>query len=372
MEFCCFTPVPWPHLAERPASWPFPNSAFDSERGAACFDAAVEQLVFAEECGFDWVGVGEDHMTAYGLAPNPIMLLSVVAAQTKRIKLATMGCPLPLLNPVRVAEELAMLDVLSRGRVIAGLIRGVPQNYAAYGMDPAESRERFDEALELVQKCWTHPETFAWESTHYSFPSVSMWPTPYSAPHPPLLISANSTTSAELGARLRSRIGAIHLYNRNAIDRVAEAYDAYRRVAADAGWVPGSEMFLIGLPTCVAETDARAKELLAQALDYQFGVLSGTYNEQKRRIAQSTPGYGLSPTEEDPPGIDERLEQGLVLCGSPDTVAEQIRFLQERLGCGVISMHLQVGNMPHRAVMDGMRLFCDEIRPRFVRAEALG
>ena len=220
MKFCCFTPVPWPHLDRRPDAWPFPSDTFDARACAQLYDEAIEHLVDAEACGFDWVGLGEDHMTAYGLTPNPLQILSVVAARTSRVRLVTMGCPLPLLNPIRVAEELATLDVLSRGRVIAGLIRGVPQNYAAYNVDPDESRARFSEGLELVEKAWSSPEVFAWESEHYTFPSVSLWPRPWQTPRPELLLSANSETSARFGAQKRAMIAAIHLYNLDALDRV--------------------------------------------------------------------------------------------------------------------------------------------------------
>lgn len=368
VRFCCFTPVPWPHLSCRPDSWPFPNTAFDASSCRACYDDAVEQLVRAEACGFDWVGMGEDHMTAYGLTPNPLLLLAVVAARTTRVRLAVMGCPVPLLNPVRVAEELAMLDVISGGRVVAGLIRGVPQNYKAYNVNPAESRARFGEAVDLIIRAWTERGVFAWESEHYAFPTVSIWPRPVQEPHPTVLCSANSVTSAEAAAGRRFLIGAIHLYNRDALDRVAEAIAAYRARAAVDGWKPPAETFLVGLQTCIAPTDQEAHDLLRPALDYQYGVLSGTFDAEKRRIAATTPGYGLSPTEESPPTLDERLDAGIVLCGSPETVTDQVRAIEAHLGVGVISMHMQVGTMPPGAVLRGMELFRDGVRPAFAQA----
>ncbi|MDF1810407.1 MAG: LLM class flavin-dependent oxidoreductase [Phycisphaerales bacterium] len=365
MKFCCFTPVPWPDLDRRPDAWPFPSDTFDASRCATCYDAAIEQLVYAEQCGFDWVGMGEDHMTAYGLTPNPLLLLSVVAARTQRVKLVTMGTPLPLLNPIRVAEEMAMLDIQSRGRVIAGLIRGVPQNYSAYNINPHESRSRFNEAIKLVTKAWTHPETFAWDGEFYQFPKVSLWPRPFQDPHPPYLLSANSVTSAEQAAHQRAMIGAIHLYNRDAIDRIGESFDAYRSIATADNWVPHPDTFTVGLQTCIASTDQEAFDKLRPALDYQYTKLSGTFNNEKRKIAAAGNGYGLSPTEENPPTLEERLEAQTVLCGSPETVVNQIKRLQDTLGAGVISMHLQVGNMPFESVHESMTLFAQSVRPVF-------
>lgn len=366
MKFCYFASVPWPHLDKRPEQWPFPNTTFDRDRGAACFHSAIDQLVAAESYGFDAVGVGEDHMTAYGMTPNPLLMLAIVAQQTKRVDLITMGCPLPLLNPIRVAEEMAMVDLLSHGRMVAGLIRGVPQNYAAYNIDPNESHARFAEGVELITKVWTAAEPFAWQGEFYAFPKVSLWPKPYTQPHPPLLFSANSTNSARIGAKHRASIGAIHLYNRDAIDRVADSIAAYKEIATEDNWNPGPDRFLIGLQTCIAPTDQEARERLAPALNYQYNVLSGTYNAEKRRIATST-NYGLSPTEESPPSLDERLEAGTVICGSPESVTQQIQALEDRLGVGTVAMHMQVGNLDPAFTEQGMSLFRDHIRPRFSR-----
>ncbi len=364
MKFCCFTPVPWPDLASRPDSWPFPNAGFDASRCADLYEDAAEQLVLAERVGFDWVGVGEDHMTAYGLTPNPLLLLSIVAARTRRVRLVTMGCPVPLLNPIRLAEELAMVDVLSRGRVIAGLIRGVPQNYAAYNVDPNESRARFDEGIELMLRAWTSTEPFAWESEHYRFPKVSLWPRPHTSPHPPLLFSANSVESAQRAAQRRAIIAAIHLYNRDALERISGAIEAYQAAAAKDGWQPSPEMFVVGLHACIGTSDAEAQDRLAPALDYQYNTLSGTYNAEKRKIAATT-GYGLSPTEERPPTFEERLDRGLILCGTPETVAGQIEHLRDRLGVGVISIQAQIGNMEAQTAAETIQRFGDQILPRF-------
>jgi alkanesulfonate monooxygenase SsuD/methylene tetrahydromethanopterin reductase-like flavin-dependent oxidoreductase (luciferase family) len=363
MRFCYFTPVPWPNLSARPEHWPFPNREFDAHRCATLFRDSLDLLIEAEACGFDWVGVGEDHMTAYGLTPNPLLFLSAVAAQTSRVGLAILGAPLPLLNPIRVAEECAMLDVMSKGRLIAGFIRGVPQNYAAYNIDPNESRARFAEANDLIHKAWTSTETFAWEGEHYAFPTVSIWPRPLQQPHPPVLYSANSTTSATFGATKRAMIGAIHLYNRDAIDRVGEAIEAYRVQAASDGWTPDPDRFVLGLQTCIANTDEEAFATLEPAIDYQYTVLSGTYNAEKRRIAAQKPGYGLSPTEERPPTLAERIERGIALCGSPDTVNTQIAALEQRLGVGTICMHMQVGNIATDSIRRSMVLFKDHVRP---------
>lgn len=364
VTFCCFNPIPWPHILRRPSKWPFPNRLFDPVKAIDYYRAQIEQMVFAEECGFDWVGVGEDHMTAWGLTPNPALILSILATRTKRVKLAILGAPLPLLNPIRVAEECAMLDVLSGGRLVAGFIRGVPQNYRAYGVDPDQSRERFSEAATLIIKAWTEREIFSWREKYYHFPAVSIWPLPVQKPHPPLIFSANSVDSAVVGARYRAMIGSIHLYNRDAIEQVEKAFRAYREEAREARWKPGADRFLIGLQTCVSDSDGQAQKLLEPALAYHFHKLSGLYDKEKILVSKNTK-YGHSPVELRPPEISERIEKGLVLCGSPATVTSQIRDLQARLGVGVISMHFQVGDMADADVRRGMELFRDHVLPSF-------
>lgn len=365
MEFCCFNPFSWPRVLARPESWPYPNGEFDPVEGHDFYRAQVDQLILAEECGFDWIGVGEDHMTAYGLTPNPSLVLAIVAHRTHRVKIAIMGLPLPLLNPIRAAEETAMLDVISGGRLVVGMIRGVPQNYAAYNVEPNESRGRFDEASQLMMKAWTETETFAWDGTYYKFPAVSIWPRPLQHPHPPVIYSANSIESGVAGAKRRGRIGTIHLYNRNALEQVKAVIAAYKHQAHADGWDPEPSQFLVGFETCIADTDEEARRLFAPAIAYRYNVLSGTFNQQKRELARGKPGYGLSPTEENPPTLEERIAHGLVLCGSPETVVEQIAYHRDNLGIGVVALQLQVGNLPDDVVRRGMQLFHDRVLPRF-------
>src|SRR5581483_4433889 len=159
---------------------------------------------------------------------------------------------LPLNNPVRVAEEYAMLDVMSGGRLIAGLIRGIPNEYIAYGVDPSESWERFEEAIDLVIRAWTEPEPFGWEGKHYQFRTVSIWPRPLQQPHPPLLFSGGSVESAAFAARKRAQIG---------------------------------------MHTHVARTDAEARETLGRGEDYFYRVLSSATQHANELVVHGSNYY---------------------------------------------------------------------------------
>src|SRR5207247_3036160 len=149
----------------------------------------MNALADAEEPGFDAVCVNEHHQTAYGLMPSPIVIAGALTQRTTRCKIAVIGNALPLYNPpIRVAEEFAMLDVMSGGRLVAGMVVGGGPEYYSYQLDPTYARERFREALDLIIKAWTHPGPFLWNSKHYFFNYVNPWPRPLQKPHPPIWI----------------------------------------------------------------------------------------------------------------------------------------------------------------------------------------
>src|ERR1700758_2662631 len=115
---------------------------------------ALEQFELADQVGFDWVTVAEHHYAPMSLTPNPMVMAGALAARVKRAQIALLGADIPILNPIRVAEEFAMLDTMTGGRVIAGMLRGTTNEYVTYNTNPSESRERFEEALELIKPAW--------------------------------------------------------------------------------------------------------------------------------------------------------------------------------------------------------------------------
>src|SRR5205814_8249022 len=125
----------------------------------------------------------------------------------QRARVCIMGALLTLNNPVRVAEEYALVAVMSGGRLVAGLLRGAPYEYLVYNVPPAESRARFEEAWELVVRAWSDTEPFGWEGEHYHFRNVSIWPRPVQQPLPPIFISGSSKESAEFAAKKRIGLG---------------------------------------------------------------------------------------------------------------------------------------------------------------------
>jgi alkanesulfonate monooxygenase SsuD/methylene tetrahydromethanopterin reductase-like flavin-dependent oxidoreductase (luciferase family) len=172
----------------------------------------------------------------------------------RRAKIAVLGPTLPILNPVRVAEELAMIDTMSGGRVVAGMMRGTPNEYVTYNINPAESRERFAEALHLIRRAWTETRPFGWLGRYYQYRTISIWPRPVQQPHPPLYMSGSSPEAGEFAARNRIGIG----FAFTTVPLAKSAVQHYRVCARDAGWEPAAEDVIYRAMFHVADTDEQA------------------------------------------------------------------------------------------------------------------
>jgi alkanesulfonate monooxygenase SsuD/methylene tetrahydromethanopterin reductase-like flavin-dependent oxidoreductase (luciferase family) len=367
-KFCFFHLMPYAEIEESSQDWPIPNEPFKPEKGAELYHTYLDQMTFAEECGFDWVGCNEHHYSPYGLMSNPNLIGSILATRTQRVRLAMLGNLVPLLNPVRVAEEYAMLDVISRGRLIAGFMRGIAHEYAAYNIAPDDSWSRLREAYELIIKAWTEPEPFRWEGEHFKFRSVSIWPRPLQQPHPPVLMSGGSADSAEFAGRKRAMMGIVQL---ETLETARQNADVYRQAARGSGWEPGPDCILVGTHTCIAETDEEARELLAEAEHYFYTVLSGGPRTAQRIILQQSRYHSQAQAEYQAQrrarlkamSIDDRIEAGTVLCGSPKTVVKQIKRIVDTVGNGVFNVNFKIGRMPNEAVIRGMKLFREQVLP---------
>ena len=152
MKVSFFEPVRYVTPQKMPSEWPLPPGFYDPDLGAQAFRSVLERLALVEELGFDWVSFSEHHYSARILCPSPIVMASHMAAHLHKITIAVLGPIIPLSNPVRVAEELAMLDTLTQGRLVVGLLRGTTNEYLVYSVKPEETRERTTEGMELILK----------------------------------------------------------------------------------------------------------------------------------------------------------------------------------------------------------------------------
>ena len=363
MKFCYFHFMPWTGISEPGQDWPVRNSQFEPSKGTELYRTYIDTMAYAEECGFDWVGCNEHHFSPYGLMSNPNLIGASLIQRTKTIKIAMLGCLVPLLNPIRVAEEYAMLDVMSGGRLIAGFMRGIPHEYIAYNIPPSESFERMQEACELIKKAWTQPVPFGWEGKHYRFRAVSIWPRPLQTPHPQIMMSGSALESARFAAKNRAKLGIVRLTD---LESVRADIAEYKSAAREAGWEPEPDDILVGQYSSIAETEAEAKRNLSQGIDYFLNVLNGGIRTAANLVLQNSRYYTAKTNVEATAkrvavlkqmSIEEQIDKGLVLCGTPDQVVQQIKRVRTETGAGVINVTMKVGNIPDDAVRRGMTLF---------------
>ncbi|MBV8717282.1 MAG: LLM class flavin-dependent oxidoreductase [Chloroflexi bacterium] len=341
MEAAIFTPVPYMGPAPR-GTWPVPTSNFSVEVAERSMATSLAQFELADQLGFDWVTVAEHHFAPMSLTPNPMVMAGALTQRVKNAKIALLGANVPILNPVRVAEEFAMLDTLTSGRVVAGMLRGTSNEYVTYHVNPAESRERFEEALELIVKAWTEPQPFGWQGRYFEYRAISIWPRPVQKPHPPIYMSGSSPESGEFAARNHLKIG----FAVTTLPLASNAAAYYRSQATSLyGWTPSATDVLYRLTVHVADTDEQAMDDLvatgANELRAGFALSNRVLDDTVANLGY----YGRDVVNQrgrlQPHTLADRIELGQLLAGSPETVLSQIRAIRDSLGCGILDLIFQ-------------------------------
>ena len=338
MKAAIFTPCTY-HGPSEGAGWPTPAAVYSDEAVAETFQTAIDQARLADEVGFDWVTVAEHHFSPFCITPNPMVLAGALTQAVKRAKIALLGADIPILNPIRVAEEFAMLDAMSGGRVVAGMLRGTPNEYITYNINPAESRGRFEEALQLIKMAWTEPEPFGWQGRYYQYKTISIWPRPVQKPHPPIYMSGSSPESGEFAARNRVGLG----FAVTTLPLASKASRHYREQAAQAGWTPTGDDIIYRIGCHVADTDEQAMDDLAEARG-RAGALSLALTRRTDEVIAGAGYYGRDEAQRGrialafSGDLQSRIENGQILVGSPETVAGQIRHIHAETGAGVLDL----------------------------------
>jgi alkanesulfonate monooxygenase SsuD/methylene tetrahydromethanopterin reductase-like flavin-dependent oxidoreductase (luciferase family) len=361
--------MPWPYLPDdfdrrHPTAWvTFSNRYYDPQRGHVLYNEYLDEMEHAEALGYDGLGVNEHHQNAYGTMPSPNLMAAALIRRTTRAKIAILGNAIPLRDhPLRVAEEVAMLDVMSGGRVISGFVRGIGCEYLSLGVNPTYSRERFYEAHELIED-----GPFCFEGKHYQVRYANIWPRPLQQPHPPIwLPSQGSTETIRWGAQRRYPF--ISVFTSHA--QTKRLIEEYKAAAAAAGYTAPPEQIGFALPTYVAETDARAREEAKPHMLWLF-----------RRGLKIPPNFLLPPgyiTEDSlrkflavglrPPSdlsFEELEKGGYVLVGSAKTVVDRLTEIRKDLDFGLFIGGGRTGDMPHDKALKNMELFAREVIPHF-------
>ncbi len=372
MEFYFFHLMSWPYLPDDfdekyDSAWIWvPNSLYDPVKGHTLYQEYIDTLAYADELGFDGICVNEHHQNAYGLMPSPNVIAGALTQRTKRCKIAVVGNALPMYNPpLRVAEEFAMLDVMSGGRLVAGMVIGGGPEYFAYNVNPTFARERYREALDLILKAWTTPGPFVWNSKHYFFRYVNPWPRPLQQPHPPIWIpGVGSLETIEFVAQRRYNYMGIPYFH---IDVFKRMFGMFREACARAGYEAKPEQMGWGVPIYVAETDKKAREEFEPALWYfvknllkGIGISPPGYTSPKSALAilkNQDKFLAVQKTWDD-------IEKGVfAIVGSPETVRQKLEHWLKQLGCGVVLTGCQTGATNTENARKSMELFAREVLP---------
>src|SRR5438034_5512185 len=226
--------MPWPYLPadydqKYDSAWvTLPNSIYDPIKGHALYNRYLDEIERADKLGWDSVIVNEHHQNAYGTMPSPNIMAAVLTQRIKRAKIGIVGNALPLHDdPLRVAEEIAMLDVISGGRIISGFVRGTGMEYYSTNVNPTWSRDRFYEAHDLIIKAWTEPGPFRWVGKHYKHHYVNIWPRPLQKPHPPVwLPGTGSLETVDYAASKRYPFMMVF----SPVEHQRRAYALYRQL----------------------------------------------------------------------------------------------------------------------------------------------
>ena len=342
--------------------------ATPGQRHADIIRGELDQIEWTEELGFDEIWLTEHHFIEYGLSVSPAILATAAAMRTQRVRIGLAAAILPFHDPIRLAEELAMVDILSGGRLDVGVGRGNrPVEFEGYRIPQIESRERFEETLAIMLRAWTQ-DRFSFEGQHFTIPEVRVIPKPVQRPHPPLYIVCVSPDTIESTA-LRG-LPMLNSILRGPIDQLVTQRDAYVNACKKGGRSDAEIAALLGRwgvsrHIYVAPTDAQAQ---AEARDAEMW-----YQEALRRFLIPDNIERVHPLLQ--PGFRtlaermgkitwEQLVAETLAIGSPDTVATKIEEMQ-RLGVGEVLCWMNFGGLPQARVRRSMEMFAREVMPRF-------
>lgn len=348
-----------------------PSSFYDPKIGADLYHRFIDEWTVADELGMN-VMVNEHHQTPTCLVSAAPVMMGILARVTKKARLLILGNPIANRSqPIRVAEEMAMIDVISRGRLECGFVKSVPYEVAAGNSNPVRMNERMWEAHDLILKAWqTHDGPFSFEGHFFHHRMVNIWPRPFQTPHPPIWVASTSPQGA-LPVGERGHTLTTFLTGYAATPAVFQSYrDGWKR-GGNKGEAPLDRLAYCGL-VYVGDTDEAGRAGAEKLLWYL------SHNKVPTHF-KNPPGYLAVPAavgalrsgkvgsrqEGYVPTLDEQIAKGTVFCGSPDTVYKQLKKFYDHVGGfgNLISMG-QAGFLTHDETVSGMRLLANEVMPR--------
>ena len=348
----------------------FSNSHFDPSEGSRLYNEYLEHYLLVDELGFDGIMLNEHHNAPFCMQARTNIFASILAAMTKNVKIVILGNPLPLSdNPVQLAEELAMIDMISKGRLVSGFVRGGGQEQLANGVNPAFNRERFEEAHDLIVKTWTTPGPFRWEGTQYQHRVVNPWAVPLQKPYPRVWIpGVISKETIVWAAQQRYPYIALN----TSIEQTKKIWELYDQVALQAGYVGGPENRGYLIQVHISDNEEKAIENAKQ-----FRWMQGEFTGLAHPVWSTPSGYG-SPTNrrafvefatgrsKSPryrPAVEKQMEELMIIAGTPKQVIARLRMLLEETRPGILAFWGNDGTVSHEDAKTCIRLLGTEVFP---------
>jgi alkanesulfonate monooxygenase SsuD/methylene tetrahydromethanopterin reductase-like flavin-dependent oxidoreductase (luciferase family) len=374
-----YTELPDDFRDRNPSVWvDIHSSLFDPKRAHLMYNDFMDELEYAAQCGFDAVCVNEHHSNGYGLMPSPNLIASSLARRTTDTAICVMGNSLALYNPpTRVAEEFAMIDCISGGRLIAGFPVGSPMDTCfAYGQNPSILRDRYHEAHDLVVKAWTESDTFAFNGRFNQQRYVNIWPRPIQHPHPPIWVPGGGSVETWQWCAEMDYVYCYLSYYGYKVGRATMDgfWNEMSRLGKDRNPYRAGFLQFVG----VGESRQHAMDLYGESAEYFYGKclhIDPRFATPPGYTTEATQRMGLESQVSKAASyadkfnklareMDAIVDNGYVIIGSPDEVAEQLREVATNLNVGHLMLLLQFGNMSKDLTRYNTKLFADQVMPK--------
>ncbi len=377
-----YTDLPADFCERHPSVWvDISSRLFDPAKAQCMYNEFLDELELADAVGFDGICVNEHHSNGYGLMPSPNLMAAALARRTHQAAIVVMGNSLALYNPpTRVAEEFAMLDCLSGGRLVAGFPVGTPMDTCyAYGQNPSMLRARYLEAHDLIMRAWTEPEPFTFHGRFNQLRYVNVWPRPVQQPHPPIWIPGGGSVETWQWCAERDYVYAyLSYFGYQAGESTMKGFwSEMDRLGKDRNPYRAGFLQFVG----VAESTDEALKIYREPTEYFYqrclhvnprwvnppgymteASLRARVQSMVARAAESSSGGGSLGF--DRPSFEDIVAKGYVIVGGPDEVADKLREVAVNLNVGQLMLLLQFGNMSKELTTYNTELFGKRVLPQ--------
>jgi alkanesulfonate monooxygenase SsuD/methylene tetrahydromethanopterin reductase-like flavin-dependent oxidoreductase (luciferase family) len=366
MHFMPYIHLPPDHKDYKSLWVNFPNKYYDPQKAQKLYELYFSQLELADRLGFDAIVVNEHHNTSYSMMPAPSLIAAAILQRVKKARICVWGTPPNLEYPNRLAEEYAMLDVMSGGRLEVAFPLGTGMEYWANPINPVTARERHKESIDIILKAWTEDGPQAYYGEFYTYRFLNTWVRPLQKPHPPCyIVGTGSPETIELAASLGFGYSAVFVTRKRAV----ELNKQLRERSAFYGKQIRPDQMPLGVMTYVAETDEQAEKEFLEHLRFFF-------DDALRTIPQflAPPGYLSADQIRQRAAVADKLHGSFdyktlsdnlfVAVGSPEKVANLIGEWGEQMGTTHFNLQAHLGDMPNWKAVKSLTMIAEDVIPR--------